>query len=241
MNKCTKILAVILLGLFIAYNLFGLKRIETHSKLGLGNVKNTEIIYFMNNLENEVKSIIVYLNLESESEIISSIESNRDMYKHRLRANADSLIKFLYLANDEYIDLLSVYTNIIEKGNVTKKLMKVLVHNELIKHGSFSLGFGSLMREIYYINFIDQNLAQAIAKADSRLKKTKTMVNGLAVIFWAGVLYVGYALLLLGMRIERERELKEYNKKHKTTFNTYENLYKCLKSSILIMPHLKKN
>ena len=73
MNKCTKILAVILLGLFIAYNLFSLKRIETHSKLGLGNVKNTEIIYFMNNLENEVKSIIVYLNLESESEIISRI------------------------------------------------------------------------------------------------------------------------------------------------------------------------
>ena len=65
-------------------------------------------------------------------------------------------------------------------------------------------------------------------------------LNALTLIFWAGVLYVGYALLLLGMRIERERELKEYNKKHKTTFNTYENLYKCLKSSILIMPHLKK-
>jgi len=240
MNKHTKILAVILLGLFIAYNLFGLKRIETHSKLGLGSIKNTEIIYFMNNLENEVKSIIVYLDLESESEIISSIEFSRDMYKHRLRANADSLIKFLYLANDEYIDLLSVYTDIIEKGNVTKKLMKVLVHNELIKHGSFSLGFRSLMREIYYINLIDQNLAQEITKTDSRLKKTKTIVNGLAIIFWAGVLYVVYSLLLVSMRIERKKELKEYKKKHKTTFKTYEDLNKCLESSILIMPILKK-
>jgi len=65
-------------------------------------------------------------------------------------------------------------------------------------------------------------------------------LNGLAVIFWAIALCVGYGLLLAGMRIWQKREIRKYHKKHKTIPKTYEDLEKHLKNSISVMSHLKK-
>ena len=65
-------------------------------------------------------------------------------------------------------------------------------------------------------------------------------LNGFTVIFWAIALYVGYGLLLASMRIWQKREIRKYHKKHKTIPKTYEDLEKHLKSSISVMPHLKK-
>ena len=65
-------------------------------------------------------------------------------------------------------------------------------------------------------------------------------LNGLTVIFWAIGLYVGYGLLLASMRIWQKREIRKYHKKHKIIPKTYEDLEKHLKSSISVMPHLKK-
>ena len=66
-------------------------------------------------------------------------------------------------------------------------------------------------------------------------------LNGSTVIFWAMPLCVGYGLLLAGMRIWQKRKIRKYHKKHKTIPKTYENLEKYLKSSVSVMPHLKKN
>ena len=65
-------------------------------------------------------------------------------------------------------------------------------------------------------------------------------LNGITVIFWAIALYVGYGLLLASMRIWQKRKIRKYHKKHKTIPKTYEDLEKHLKSSISVMPHLKK-
>jgi hypothetical protein len=65
-------------------------------------------------------------------------------------------------------------------------------------------------------------------------------LNELTVIFWAIALYVGYSLLLASMRIWQKRKIRKYHKKHKTIPNTYEDLEKHLKSSVSVMPHLKK-
>jgi len=65
-------------------------------------------------------------------------------------------------------------------------------------------------------------------------------LNGLTVIFWAIALSVGYGLLLASMRIWQKREIRKYHKKHKTIPKTYEDLEKHLKSSISVIPHLKK-
>ncbi len=65
-------------------------------------------------------------------------------------------------------------------------------------------------------------------------------LNGLTVIFWALALCVGYGLLLASMRIWQKRKIRKYHKKHKTIPKTYEDLEKHLKSSISVMPHLKK-
>ena len=65
-------------------------------------------------------------------------------------------------------------------------------------------------------------------------------LNGLTVIFWAIALCVGYGLLLASMRIWQKRKIRKYHKKHKTIPKTYEDLEKHLKSSISVMPHLKK-
>ena len=65
-------------------------------------------------------------------------------------------------------------------------------------------------------------------------------LNGLTVIFWAIALYAGYGLLLASMRIWQKRKIRKYHKKHKTIPKTYEDLEKHLKSSISVMPHLKK-
>ena len=65
-------------------------------------------------------------------------------------------------------------------------------------------------------------------------------LNGITVIFWAIALYVGYGLLLASMRIWQKRKIRKYHKKHKTIPKTYEDLEKHLKSSISLMPHLKK-
>ena len=65
-------------------------------------------------------------------------------------------------------------------------------------------------------------------------------LNGLTVIFWAIALCVGYGLLLASVRIWQKRKIRKYHKKHKTIPKTYEDLEKHLKSSISVMPHLKK-
>ena len=65
-------------------------------------------------------------------------------------------------------------------------------------------------------------------------------LNGFTVIFWAIALCVGYGLLLTSMRIWQKRKIRKYHKKHKTIPKTYEDLEKHLKSSISVMPHLKK-
>jgi O-antigen/teichoic acid export membrane protein len=65
-------------------------------------------------------------------------------------------------------------------------------------------------------------------------------LNGITVIFWAIALYVGYGLLLASMRIWQKRKIRKYYKKHKTIPKTYEDLEKHLKSSVSVMPHLKK-
>ena len=65
-------------------------------------------------------------------------------------------------------------------------------------------------------------------------------LNGITVIFWAIALYVGYGLLLASMRIWQKRKIRKYHKKHKTIPKTYEDLEKHLKSSVSVMPHLKK-
>jgi hypothetical protein len=65
-------------------------------------------------------------------------------------------------------------------------------------------------------------------------------LNGLTVIFWAIALCVGYALLLASKKIWQKRKIRKYHKKHKTIPKTYEDLEKHLKSSISVMPHLKK-
>jgi hypothetical protein len=65
-------------------------------------------------------------------------------------------------------------------------------------------------------------------------------LNGLTVIFLAIALYVGYGLLLASTRIWQKRKVRKYHKKHKTIPETYEDLEKYLKSSISVMPHLKK-
>jgi len=65
-------------------------------------------------------------------------------------------------------------------------------------------------------------------------------LNGLTVIFWAIALYVGYSLLLASTRMWQKRKVRKYHKKHKTIPETYEDLEKYLKSSISVMPHLKK-
>ena len=64
-------------------------------------------------------------------------------------------------------------------------------------------------------------------------------LNGFTVIFWTIALYVGYGLLLTSMRIWQKRKIRKYHKKH-TIPKTYEDLEKHLKSSISVMPHLKK-
>jgi hypothetical protein len=65
-------------------------------------------------------------------------------------------------------------------------------------------------------------------------------LNGLAVIFWAIALCVGYGFLSTGKRIWQKRKIRKYHKKHKTIPKTYEGLEKYLKSYISVMPHLKK-
>jgi hypothetical protein len=65
-------------------------------------------------------------------------------------------------------------------------------------------------------------------------------LNGITVIFWAIALYVGYGLLLASMRIWQKRKVRKYHKKYKTIPKTYEDLEKHLKSSVSVMPHLKK-
>ena len=49
-----------------------------------------------------------------------------------------------------------------------------------------------------------------------------------------------YALLLASKRIWQKRKIRKYHKKHKTIPKTYEGLEKYLKSSISVIPHLKK-
>ena len=66
-------------------------------------------------------------------------------------------------------------------------------------------------------------------------------LNGLTVIFWAIALCIGYGLLLTSVRIWQKRKVRKYHKKHKTIPETYEDLEKHLKSSISVMPRLKKN
>ena len=65
-------------------------------------------------------------------------------------------------------------------------------------------------------------------------------LNGITVIFWAIALYVGYGLLLASMRIWQKRKIRKYHKKHKTIPKTYEDLEKHLKSSVSVIPRLKK-
>ncbi len=65
-------------------------------------------------------------------------------------------------------------------------------------------------------------------------------LNGLAVIFWAIALCIGYGLLLTSMRIWQKRIIRKYHKKHKTIPKTFEDLEKHLKSSISVMSHSKK-
>jgi len=65
-------------------------------------------------------------------------------------------------------------------------------------------------------------------------------LNGLTVIFWAIALCIGYGLLLTSVRIWQKRKVRKYHKKHKTIPETYEDLEKHLKSSISVMPRLKK-
>ena len=65
-------------------------------------------------------------------------------------------------------------------------------------------------------------------------------LNGLTVIFWAIALCVGYGLLLASMRIWQKRKIRKYHKKHKTIPKTYEDLEKHLKSSVSVIPRLKK-
>ena len=65
-------------------------------------------------------------------------------------------------------------------------------------------------------------------------------LNGITVIFWAIALYVGYGLLFASMRIWQKRKIRKYHKKHKTIPKTYEDLEKYLKSSVSVIPHLKK-
>ena len=65
-------------------------------------------------------------------------------------------------------------------------------------------------------------------------------LNGITVIFLAIALYVGYGLLLASMRIWQKRKIRKYHKKHKTIPKTYEDFEKHLKSSISVVPHLKK-
>ena len=66
-------------------------------------------------------------------------------------------------------------------------------------------------------------------------------LNGLTVIFWAIALYVGCGLLLANTRIWQKRKIRKYHKKHKTIPKTYEDLEKHLKSSVSVIPRLKKN
>ena len=65
-------------------------------------------------------------------------------------------------------------------------------------------------------------------------------LNKPTVIFWAIALCVGYGFLSTGKRIWQKRKIRKYHKKHKTIPKTYEDLEKHLKSSISVMPHLKK-
>ena len=65
-------------------------------------------------------------------------------------------------------------------------------------------------------------------------------LNALTLIFWTIAFYVGYGLLLTSMRIWQKRKIRKFHKKHKTIPKTYEDLEKHLKSSISVMPHLKK-
>ena len=65
-------------------------------------------------------------------------------------------------------------------------------------------------------------------------------LNKLTVIFWAIALCVGYALLFTSMRIWQKRKIRKYHKKHKTIPKSYEDLEKRLKSSISVVPRLKK-
>ena len=66
-------------------------------------------------------------------------------------------------------------------------------------------------------------------------------LNELAVIFWAIAFCAGYVSLSASIRIWQKREIRKYHKKHKTIPKTYEDLEKHLKSSVSVMPHLKKN
>ena len=65
-------------------------------------------------------------------------------------------------------------------------------------------------------------------------------LNELAVIFWAIAFCAGYVSLSASIRIWQKREIRKYHKKHKTIPKTYEDLEKHLKSSVSVMPHLKK-
>ena len=65
-------------------------------------------------------------------------------------------------------------------------------------------------------------------------------LNKLTAIFWAIALCVGYGLLLASMRMWQKRKIRKYHKKHKTIPKTYEDFEKHLKSSISVVPHLKK-
>ena len=65
-------------------------------------------------------------------------------------------------------------------------------------------------------------------------------LNGLTVVFWIIALCAGYGLLLANMRIWQKRKIRKYHKKHKTIPKTYEDFEKHLKSSISVVPHLKK-
>ncbi len=66
-------------------------------------------------------------------------------------------------------------------------------------------------------------------------------LNKPTVIFWAIALCVGYGLLFTSMKIWQKRKIRKYHRKYKTIPSSYEDLEKQLKSSISIMPHLKKN
>ena len=65
-------------------------------------------------------------------------------------------------------------------------------------------------------------------------------LNGITVIFWAIALCVGCGLLLASMKIWQKRKIRKFHKKHKAIPKTYEGLEKYLKSSISVIPHLKK-